>query len=98
MPARQRRPVFDDVTGGPKNSLFVEMSRYIVIRTQNIKVAGAHPFDHEVDGLFGSPGARRLLATSPRGEAGEHKAGDEQMRAYARTRSVTKLMLQCLGK
>src|SRR5258708_28313628 len=55
MPARQRGAVFDDVARGPQDPPFVELSRHVVVRAENVKVSGLDPFDHEIDGLLPRP-------------------------------------------
>src|ERR1700761_43784 len=55
IPARKRGPVLDDVTRRPKDAPFVEAPRHVIIRTQDVEVAGVDTLDHEVDGLFRRP-------------------------------------------
>src|ERR1700676_5482437 len=98
MPARQRGAVFDDVAGGPQNPPLIEPPRHVVVRTEDIKVAGAGAFDHEVDGLLCRPGRGRLLGAALRREAGEDEPGNEQMRADLAAGGVSQLVLQRFGK
>src|SRR4051812_15376844 len=67
MPARQRGAVFDDVAGGPQHAPFVELPRHIVVRTEDVEVAGIDARDHEIDGLLRRPGSIGLLAAASRG-------------------------------
>src|SRR5229473_2699825 len=98
MPARQRGPVFDDVAGRPENPPLIELSRHVVVRTENIEISGPDPLDHEVDGLLRRPGPGRLLGAAFRGETGKGEAGDEKMRADAALGRVAQFVLQRFGK
>src|SRR5437667_7534931 len=98
MPSRQRGPVFDDVAGGPEDAPLVEVSRHIIIRTENVEISGVDPLDHEVDGLLRRPGSRWLLAAAFGGKAGKDETGDQKMSADAAASRVSQFVLQRLGK
>ena len=83
MPSRQRGPVFDDVARRPEDPPLIEVSRHIVIRTQDVEISGVDPLDHEVDGLLRRPRPRRLLAAAFGGKAGKDETGDQKMSADA---------------
>ena len=80
MPARQRGTVLHDIAGSPQHAPFVELPRHVIVRAENVEIAGVDARDHEVDGLLGRPGAGRLLGAAARGQRGEDVTGDHQMR------------------
>src|SRR6266478_8917652 len=83
MPSRQRGPVFDDVAGRPENPPLVEVSRYIIVRTQDVEISGVDPLDHEIDGLLRRPGSGRLLAAALGGKAGKDETPAHKVSADA---------------
>src|SRR3954454_19015432 len=98
MPARQRWTVLDDVACGPQDTPLIERSRYVVIGTEDVEIAGFDARDHEIDSLHRCPGALRFFDAAMRGERREYKAGDEQVRADLATGGLAQLVLQRLGE
>ncbi len=88
MPARQRRAVLDDIAGRPLHTLLVERARHVVVRAQDVEVAGVQPLDHEIDGLLRGPGGSRFFGAALRGQSREDKTRDQQMRAQLATRRI----------
>ena len=80
MPARQRGTIFHDIAGSPQHAPFVERPWHVIVRAQDVEIAGVDARDHEVDGLLGRPGAGRLLGAAARGQRREDVTGDHQMR------------------
>ena len=80
MPAGERRPVLDDVAGGPKNPALVQLARHIVVGTEDVEIARIELPEHEIHRLFRRPGGGRLLGAAICRERREDEAGDQQMR------------------
>src|SRR5437879_9882575 len=98
MPPRERRAVFDDVAGRPEDAPLVEASRHVIVRTQDVEIAGIYSFDHEVDGLLRRPGPGRFFGAAPRGEARKDETGNQKMGAYSAAGRVSQLVLQRFGE
>src|SRR5260370_30241233 len=98
MPPREGGAIFDYVACRPKNPPFVEVSRHIVVRTQDVEISGVYSFDHEVDGLVRRPGPGRFFGATPGGEAGKYKTGNQKMGAYSAAGRVSQLVLQGFGE
>jgi hypothetical protein len=98
MPPREGWAISDDVAGRPKNPPFVEVSRHIVIRTQDVEISGVYSFDHEVDGLLRRPGPGRLFGAASGGKACKHEPGDQKVSAYSAAGRVSQLVLQRFRK
>ena len=94
--ARQWRPVLHDVAHRPEHAAFVGRPVDIVVRAEDIEVAGFDPCQHELDRLLRCPGRRRLLDAAVGGEPGEHEARDQQVRADLAALHVAQLVLQRL--
>jgi hypothetical protein len=60
-PSRQRRPILDDVTRRPEDAPLIELAVDLIVGTQDVKIAGGQPLEHEIDGLCGRSGTRRRI-------------------------------------
>src|SRR5262245_41310923 len=98
MPARQCRPVLDNVSDRPEHAALVATSRDVVSGTEAVEVAGFQTLDHEIDRLLGGPGSGRLFGAAPRGETGEDVTGDQEMRGDTAAIGVAQLVLQRFGE
>src|ERR1700722_20017274 len=96
MPARQRRPVLDDISCGPQNPALIDMPGHIIVRAENVKVFDRQLVDHEVDGLLRCPRGGGLFGAAFGGQSGKDETGDEKMRAKPGVREIPQFMLQSL--
>src|ERR1700691_5929124 len=93
VPARQRRPILDDIPRGPQNPLLIDTPGHIIVRAENVKVSGRQLFDHEVDGSLRRPCRGGLFGAAFGGQSGKDETGDEEMRAKPGAREVPQFML-----
>src|SRR5262245_52354417 len=61
MPARECGAVLDDVVGGPPNAPRVHRAGDLVVRAEDVEVAGGQVLDEEVDDLVRRPRRGRFL-------------------------------------
>jgi drug/metabolite transporter (DMT)-like permease len=96
MPARERRSVLDDVVRRPLDPTLVDRARGLVVRAQDVEVAGREVLEHEIDDLVGGPCRRRLVA-SLRGHASERVPRHQEVRRHATAVAVPEVVRQPLG-
>src|ERR1700733_6756450 len=88
VPARQRRPILDDIPCGPQNPSLIDTPGHVIVRAENVKVSGRQLFDHEVDSLLRGPPRGGLFGTAFGGQSSKDETGDEEMRAKPGAREV----------
>ena len=96
MPAGERRPVLDNVAGGPKNPALVQFAGHVVVGAQDVEIAFPHRREHEIDDLLCAPRGQRFLGPRPRRHAGEGEARNEEMGADATVLGVAQFVRQRL--
>lgn len=97
LPARERRPVLDDVAHCPCHAFFVHVPTNVIVGADDIEVALLEAFDHEISGLFGRPGACRLLDSAMACQISEDESGNKEMCRHLRL-AFSQMVLQGFGE